>query len=263
MASAPSFVAYVDESGDEGFKFSQGSSRWFVVSALVVRRTNDQHVVLTADNARRAMGLEKRATFHFRKLAHEKRLPLVAEIAKGPFRLISIVIDKRSIDEPDTFQKKNILYFYAMRYLLERVSWVCRDKLGKHDPGDGTVHLVFSQRQAMKYADLLTYLNRLRERDDVTIEWSVITPDLSRVTAVPHAQRAGLLLADAVASACYFAVEERYGFTEEHYIRVLRPIFYERDKVCLRYGLKFWPAKCESLFSSDPLLKWVLDHFKS
>jgi hypothetical protein len=34
-----SFVAYIDESGDEGFKFlpnEQGSSRWFVLSALLL-----------------------------------------------------------------------------------------------------------------------------------------------------------------------------------------------------------------------------------
>lgn len=43
-----SFVAYVDESGDEGFKFlpnAQGSSRWFVLSAMVIRRENDLQVV--------------------------------------------------------------------------------------------------------------------------------------------------------------------------------------------------------------------------
>ena len=39
-----SFVAYIDESGCEGFKFladEQGSSRWFVLSALVLRKEND------------------------------------------------------------------------------------------------------------------------------------------------------------------------------------------------------------------------------
>ena len=36
----PSFIAYVDESGDEGFVFNadgSGSSRWFVLSAAVIR----------------------------------------------------------------------------------------------------------------------------------------------------------------------------------------------------------------------------------
>jgi hypothetical protein len=44
----PSFVAYVDESGDEGFVFNAddgGSSRWFVLSAVVIRQVNDLQMV--------------------------------------------------------------------------------------------------------------------------------------------------------------------------------------------------------------------------
>ncbi|WP_207787910.1 DUF3800 domain-containing protein [Candidatus Thiosymbion oneisti] len=39
-----SFVVYLDESGDEGFVFSDdgsGSSRWLVLSAAVIRKAND------------------------------------------------------------------------------------------------------------------------------------------------------------------------------------------------------------------------------
>jgi hypothetical protein len=51
-----SFVAYVDESGDEGFKFlpnEQGSSRWFVLSAMVIRREKDLQVVADTLEAKR------------------------------------------------------------------------------------------------------------------------------------------------------------------------------------------------------------------
>jgi hypothetical protein len=43
-----SFIAYVDESGDEGFVFNpdgSGSSRWFVLSAAVIRQSNDLQMV--------------------------------------------------------------------------------------------------------------------------------------------------------------------------------------------------------------------------
>lgn len=43
-----SFIAYVDESGDEGFVFNSdgsGSSRWFVLSAVVIRKSNDLQMV--------------------------------------------------------------------------------------------------------------------------------------------------------------------------------------------------------------------------
>ena len=44
----PSFLAYIDESGDEGFVFNEdgsGSSRWFVLSAAVIRQVNDLQMV--------------------------------------------------------------------------------------------------------------------------------------------------------------------------------------------------------------------------
>ena len=56
-----SFVAYVDESGDEGFKFlpnEKGSSRWFVLSAMVIRKENDLQVVQLARQAREVVAIE-------------------------------------------------------------------------------------------------------------------------------------------------------------------------------------------------------------
>lgn len=50
-----SFIAYVDESGDQGFVFHSdggGSSRWFILSAAVIRQTKDQQSGTTAPLAR-------------------------------------------------------------------------------------------------------------------------------------------------------------------------------------------------------------------
>lgn len=69
-------VAYVDESGDEGFKFlplEQGSSRWFVLSALVTRKENDLQVVQLARQAREILKKEPKKPLHFRHLKHEQR----------------------------------------------------------------------------------------------------------------------------------------------------------------------------------------------
>ena len=42
---AHSFIAYIDESGDEGFSFAanpgQGSSHWFVISAAMIPTAMD------------------------------------------------------------------------------------------------------------------------------------------------------------------------------------------------------------------------------
>lgn len=53
-----SFITYVDESGDEGFVFNAdgtGSSRWFVLSAAVIRQTNDLQMVSCLKEVRAAL----------------------------------------------------------------------------------------------------------------------------------------------------------------------------------------------------------------
>ena len=256
-SSGPSFVAYIDESGCDGFKLQSGSSRWMVVSALVVRSVNDPKVVTTAAAARAAMKLQKLQKVHFHRLKPLQRAALLSQIANGPFRLVSVLIDKSFITAPATFQsQRNRLYFYAIRFLLERVSWLCRDAYHpqKHG-GDGTVELVFSLRKNTRYVDLSNYLAKLQSLQ-TRIDWSVVSP--LQMRAIPHAQRAGLLLADAVASATFFAVDPMVsGGCDARYISVLRPAFYQRQGARLRYGLKVWPTPAEGAILTDPGTAWI------
>src|SRR3546814_15951877 len=69
-----------------------------------------------------------RSTLHFRELKHEQKIPYVRAIAAAPLRTVSVLVHKPSLNEPETFQAEKFrLYFYLTRYLLERVSWLCRD----------------------------------------------------------------------------------------------------------------------------------------
>jgi hypothetical protein len=183
------FVAYIDEAGDEGFKFldgERGSSRWCVLSATVIRKTNDLQMVETAKEARRILNKNEKFVLHIRELKHEQRVPLVRTIAAAPIRTVNILIQKPFIKNPETFQQEaHKLYRYATRLLLERVSWVCRnyakDEQCKAD-------LIFSNRSAMSYSDLRLYLNRLliqsSHSSDISIDWGAIAAE--RVRAVNH-----------------------------------------------------------------------------
>jgi len=241
-----SFVAYVDESGDEGFKFlpnEQGSSRWFVLSALVIRRENDLQVVQLAKKARELLKKEPKKPLHFRELKHEQRVPLARLIGSAPVRTVSVLIHKPSIAEPELFQQQAYaLYRYATRLLVERISWLCRDN-HRTGQGNGQVEIVFSNRSAMSYDDLRGYLNKLRiegaQERDVRVDWSVIDPNLIR--AVNHDQLAGLQLADAVASGIFFSVHRnQYGEVEDRYLRLLAKTIYCHKQRIEGYGLKFW-----------------------
>jgi hypothetical protein len=256
-----SFVAYIDESGDEGFKFlpnEKGSSRWFVLSALVVRKENDLSLVQLAREARSLLNKEAKQVLHFRHLKHEQRVPLARLIGSAQVRTVNVLIHKPSIPEPEVFQQQAYaLYRYATRLLAERVSWLCRDHR-RTGHGDGRVELVFSNRSAMSYDNLRAYMQKLKDdahgdaKGDVRVDWSVVEPALIR--AVNHEQLAGLQLADAVASGVFFSVNPNpYGEIEDRYLKLMSPTLYRREGRLDGYGLKFWcnePANVQRVVSA-------------
>ena len=77
------FVTYIDESGDEGFVFNPdgtGSSRWFVLSAVVTRRINDLQMVECLREARKVLGKGPKTPLHFADLRHEQRVPYIRRV---------------------------------------------------------------------------------------------------------------------------------------------------------------------------------------
>lgn len=254
-----SFVAYIDESGDEGFTFREdgsGSSRWLVLSALVMRKENDRLVVDTAKQARELLRKPPKHPLHFRNLKHEQRVVLARLIGKMPSRTVSVLVHKPSIEAPELFQQEAYsLYRYASRLLLERVSWLCRDH-HKKGLGDGKVELIYSNRSAMSYDDLRTYLQQLKassEQKDIRIDWEVVDPTL--VKAVNHDQLAGLQLADAVATSIYYAIASNlYGDTESRYLSLIAPTIYRHEHRIDGYGMKFW---CREQEAVDAVLQVV------
>lgn len=261
---APSYKVYIDESGDEGFVFNadgSGSSRWLVLSAVIVRAKNDLSLVQCLKDVRVLLSKEPKKQLHFRDLKHDQRVPYVKRIAALQIRTVSILIHKASIKDPEKFQAdKYLLYRYASRYLLERVSWLCRDQRLEGE-GTGAAEIIFSSRSSMSYEDLRDYLRVLKEQSDpmdVRIDWEVVSPEAVR--AVNHDQLAGLQIADAVASSFYYAVNlSRYGECEDRYARILLPTVYRRDKKRLGYGLKFWPEELQKLQSANPHIAWFAD----
>lgn len=78
-----SFIAYVDESGDEGFVFNadgSGSSRWFVLSAAVIRQTNDLEMVSCLREVRTVLQKAPKTPLHFVELKHEQRVAYIRRV---------------------------------------------------------------------------------------------------------------------------------------------------------------------------------------
>ena len=243
----PSFFAYVDESGDEGFVFNpdgSSGSRWFVLSAAVIRQTDNMQMVSCLKEVREVLRKSPKTPLHFVDLKHEQRVPYVRRVGDLPIHTISILVNKPQITEPEKFQNpKYRLYRYATRLLLERVSWLCRDQR-RVGEGDGFAEVIFSNRSNMSYEDIRTYLQLLLKQSEsnpqqVQIDRTVIDPN--RIRAVEHSKLAGLQVADAVASGFHFALKvNRYGETETGYLPHLKKTIYRHKGVAVGYGLKLW-----------------------
>lgn len=257
-----SFRAYIDESGDEGFQFrpdGSGSSRWFVISALVMRLKNDAQVVSCLKDTRKLLDKPPKHPLHFVDLKHEQRVPYARKVGELSARTVSVLIYKPSIQEPEKFQNtKYLLYRYATRLLLERVSWLCRDHRIEGE-GDGSCDIIFSNRSNMSYEEIQDYLTHLMEQSgplpqEVQIDASVIRP--KQIRAVEHSKLAGLQAADAVASSIHFAVKRnRYGESEPSYSRLLTKTFYRHRGSLDGYGIKLWPDSLTDVQTKAPEAK--------
>ena len=239
-----SFIAYIDESGDDGLKnfrsqTSNGSTQWLSISCVVSRMTNDLEFVGWRDAILKQIPKSNKRDIHFRNLPHGQKLMACQNISKLPLRCISVLSNKTYI--PDgIYVRKNQLYHYITRYLIERLSWLCRDLRPNVPEGNGLVKIVFSRRGGMDYDDFQAYLETLK-KNQTEIHWPVI--DINAVDAMDHSKRAGLQIVDCVASGFRMAVDpDEYGNCEGRYAEALKPVVYKRENNYLSYGLKIVPS---------------------
>ena len=267
---AASFVAYIDESGDEGFKFrsnvgEQSSSDWFILAAFITRKKTDLETVKAIDIVRKDFKLHPRKHVHWKDLKHPQKVRYAQIITGLRSRVIGVCVHKPSLLEPETFRDRYRLYFYAVRYLLERVSWLVRDR---HNPdkwgGDGTIDLVFSNRQGMSYDEMRDYLRLLKKQQeagkDIRIEFDKVPID--KLSSRTPGKSMGLQLADAAAGAYFNALErDKFGNTEPRYLQIMGPVLYRHEQTITGYGFKIVPKEAQSILIKKESLKW-LSEFK-
>ncbi|MBN8980425.1 MAG: DUF3800 domain-containing protein, partial [Rhizobiales bacterium] len=151
-----SYLAFIDESGDDGLgKFREpgrqgGSSNWLVISACLFRQVHTLDAVSWRDEISNKMPEKKNRALHFVELNHNQKVVAAQVIASKPLRALSVLAAKQPIPK-GIYTDKNQLYFYMTRYLIERLSWLCRDLRPKVPEGDGRVAITFSRRGGMSY----------------------------------------------------------------------------------------------------------------
>ena len=263
-----SFKAYIDESGDEGFKFrknnnEQESSDWFILAAFITRKKTDIETIKVIDQVRYELNLHPRKHVHWKRLKHQQKVRYAQIIAGLQTRIIGLCVHKPSLLEPEKFRLRYRLYFYAVRHLVERISWLARDfhntaKWG----GDGTVELLFSNRQGMSYSEMREYLRLLEKQKqsghDIRIEFDK-TPIDKLKTQTPG-RSMGLQLADASAGIFFNAVEsDNFGNTEPRYLNLISSVLYRNQGIVKGYGFKIVPREAIQILHTEDNLKWLTE----
>jgi len=254
------YICFIDESGDEGFSFGQGSSEWFIISALVIKNTEEKAVVDLIAEIKSRLKWPANKPLHWRKLHHIEKDIFAEQIGKYKWHIATVAVCKPDIREKEFFGERYRLYFYCARYLLERVSWLVRDELKKTGLNTGKVKFIFSNRSNMSFGELKDYFNVLKRKSelndiDIRIEWKYIDFDLIEVYT-PGKQE-GLQIADAIAGIFWAGFETilKKGCVFD-YAKKIKGLIYNYQQNCWGYGLKIMPAETQKKIESGENNNW-------
>lgn len=108
---------YLDDSGDPGFKFESGSSRFLVMAACIFK---DPESISEVSDAIRECKPDYMSEFKYAKCKGHMRDSFFSSISTGAFSVRSIVVDKQTIYSPKLREKGSNLKGYAIRQLLAK-----------------------------------------------------------------------------------------------------------------------------------------------
>jgi hypothetical protein len=263
MAVPYHYIAFIDEAGDPGLKRvkpidNPGSSEWLILAALVIGAPNEPNVVPWVRDIIRQFKNYQRPDLHFNNLSPWKRRIVCAEIATLPCRCFVVCSNKknmRNYSNPfvEKYPNPNWFYVWLSRLLLERVTHFVRAKSLEQHGEVKKLRIEFSERGGLTYAQLAVYYEWLKMKSaggDLflplgDLAWDTMHPQLLRI--FPHRGRAGLQLADVVASAFFKACDcHDTGACDPEFAKLLGPRMCRVpdgwDGQVSGYGVKLMPS---------------------
>lgn len=106
---------YLDESGDTGFKFNRGSSRYFVVALLLVDDPLPLHAAVA--QLRRDLGLREDFEFKFYHSEDDRRLTFLRMLRRQDIKVRALVIDKHLMSR-EHMRERDVFYNFLVKMIL-------------------------------------------------------------------------------------------------------------------------------------------------
>lgn len=262
------FVAYIDEAGDPGIQSIKGidkvgASEWLVLSCFLVRIERDLDLLGWVREIQSRFRNNQSPYLHFADLIPAKKKIACEILATKPCAQFVFMSNKKNIRK---YKNPNLdadnkawLYWFLSRLLLERVTHFCEQRVAPEDRGNHKLRITFARRGGLKYKDFADYLRKLERQsraeslylDQGDLSWSVI--DHEEVFVLDHKQRAGLQLADVVASSFFAAVERnRPADCDPTYAQLLKPrMAADKRHNVIGYGISTMPLPHEMKLSPE------------
>ncbi len=230
------YNCYIDESGDEGLE----SRPWFVLSAVVVDVNNEKTVKEYEGECKQKVWLDNKmpcpASIHWKARTYPQRKAMARILVTKPYIQIVVGIWKPKLDENSGFSDRNILFRYASKLLLERISWLV-------DSRHGWVNITFSNRGGFDLCELQRYISLISNSYGNQIK-PVFDP--MKIKVLNSSGIVMLRTADNCASTFGNAFNpDDYGGLNPECANMLQVKLYRRGYPgkLWGYGLKVFPSK--------------------
>ena len=253
------YIAYIDEAGDPGLKKvrpidADGSSEWLILSAVLMRRKWESEVVCWVDSIRDDLGIRQRRDLHYRDLSPTRKLAAVSRISELPLRAFVFCSNKKNMRGYQNLKAARVpsqewFYNWCLRLLLERVTSFCGDRTLRDYGKVRKLKVEFSRRGGHRYSQTKAYSQYLRHQQQagsVFLKKRVPLMDFLETDLMedhPHKTRAGLQIADLVASAFYQAADvSGPGKWDLEPAKLLTRIMAKENGCVRNSGVTLWPS---------------------
>lgn len=258
-----SYIAYIDEAGEDGLRVvrpldENGSSEWLILGAIVIQAKHETDTISWVKDILSSFKRRQKKGLHFRGLNEVNKILVCAKMASLPVRCFVIMSNKKNMKGyknpwAEQFPSKNWFYCWLSRLLLERITYFVHHHSLKTYGTSHKLKIEYSERGGMSYPQLSAYFEWLKMKSRAgnhflplgDLYWNVMERDLLEVHN--HNARAGLQLADVVASAFFKGCDTHHtGACDPQFAKLLKPRM-ARDPDNLNglitgYGVKLMPA---------------------
>ena len=113
-------LVFIDDSGDAGFKFDGGSTKFFVITLVIFEDNLEaEKTAVAIKELRRKLGFPDDMEFKFSKSRPEIREQFLQAVVPFGFRIRALVVDKSLIKSDELKNNKNSFYSYIIKLALK------------------------------------------------------------------------------------------------------------------------------------------------